>query len=185
MWARVGDGDSAHTVLNDHVLHGLATNLFNARSVFQINANFGVTAGIAEMLLQSHDGAIHLLPALPDVWKDGKITGLRARGGFLIESMEWKDGELVRIEIKSILGGNCRIRSYRELALVGKGEIQKASSKNENTFYQTNKTKEPIISKGVDLKQYPLKERYLCGIETKAGEAFILRDYKIYEMIVE
>lgn len=174
LWARVGDGDSAHSVLNDHVMHGLATNLFNARSVFQIDANFGATAGIAEMLLQSHGAAIQLLPALPGVWKDGKISGLKARGGFLIESMEWKDGELVRTEIKSTLGGKCRIQSYSELELLGDGKLQKANGKNENIFYQTTETKEPIISQGADLKQYALKESYLYDIETKAGEKIIL-----------
>ncbi|NND07643.1 MAG: glycoside hydrolase family 95 protein [Saprospiraceae bacterium] len=174
LWARVGNGDQAYTALSNHVMHGLNPNLFNGRRVFQIDANFGATAGIAEMLLQSHNDEIHLLPALPEAWPNGSITGLRARGGFLIESMEWKDGELARIEIKSILGGKCRIRSYGQLELVGDAQLQKAKSENEHTLYQTTETREPIISKGADSKQYALKECYLYDMKTKEGEAFVL-----------
>ena len=75
LWARLGDGDRAHNVLNNHVMPRLTANLFNERSVFQIDANFGATAGIAEMLLQSHGGEIHLLPALTEGLADRQRQG--------------------------------------------------------------------------------------------------------------
>lgn len=109
LWARVGDGDSAYTALNDHVMHGLAPNLFNARSVFQIDANFGATAGVAEMLLQSHNNEIHLLPALPKAWPAGAVRGLLARGGLEVD-MEWEEGELIQCKIKSLHGKPFTIR---------------------------------------------------------------------------
>src|SRR5690606_8698093 len=123
---RLMDGNHDYKIVNNMltILNGdnkegrTYPNMFTAHPPFQIDGNFGLTAGVAEMLIQSHDGAVHLLPALADVWHTGSVSGIKARGGFEID-MNWTGGDLKNVTVKSSIGGNLRLRTY--VPLRGKG----------------------------------------------------------------
>jgi alpha-L-fucosidase 2 len=113
-FARIRDGEQAHYYVKRLVDKNAMANLMDDYSgghskVFQIEANFGGTAGIAEMLLQSHAGEIDLLPALPEAWADGSVTGLKARGGFVVD-ISWRDGALTEAVVHSLKGEPCVVR---------------------------------------------------------------------------
>lgn len=117
MWARLRDGEEAGKNVQAILEKSTSINLFDMHPPFQIDGNFGACAGIVEMLLQSHSGVIYLLPALPEIWKKGWITGIKARGNFEID-ITWENGAVINFVIRSIRGNGCMIQSPNQLRFV-------------------------------------------------------------------
>jgi alpha-L-fucosidase 2 len=180
-WAKMLDGNHAYKLIQNQLSPvgtnegggGTFNNLFDAHPPFQIDGNFGCTSGITEMLMQSEDGDLNLLPALPDVWKSkGSISGLRARGGFDVVSVVWKDGQVIKAVIKSILGGNLRLRLPNEIKMLDGKKMKMAVGDNHNPFYQTEKIAEPIISEKAKITLPDLKQTWWYDISTQAGKTY-------------
>jgi alpha-L-fucosidase 2 len=189
LWARFLNGNHAYKLMTDQISlvekcdynhidfdgkGGTYPNMFDACPPFQIDGNFGFTAGVVEMLMQSHDGAIQVLPALPDAWKNGIVKGLCARGGFEIKEMEWKDGIISKLVIKSKLGGNCRIRSYTTLKVDGKTKLDIARGENTNPFYQVPKIRKPLISGKAKLNTVQIKNSFVYDLSTNPGKTYFI-----------
>lgn len=184
-WARQKDGDHTMKLINmllTPVEHGndspqyssgggVYHNLFDAHPPFQIDGNYGATAGIAEMLVQSHSGAIELLPALPASFASGYVKGLRARGGFDIEEMRWENNQLVYARIKSNIGGNCRIRTWQEVELK-EGALTEAEGDNPNPLFRFVKAGTPEIVDTAALPEIEINLGYLYDFPTEKGGVY-------------
>lgn len=121
IWARLHDGDRSYSILKGMLQAQFANNLFDLHPPFQIDGNFGYAAGICEMIVQSHIGDVHLLPALPSAWATGSVKGIRARKGFVLD-VEWRDARLQKCTLLSELGQRCRLRTQQPVTVSCKGK---------------------------------------------------------------
>lgn len=184
LWARLLDGNRALKLIGDQIklvtntsgeAGGTYPNMFDAHPPFQIDGNFGFTSGIAEMLMQSHDGSVFVLPALPNAWPQGEVTGLVARGGFIVD-MKWQKGQISYLKIHSRLGGNLRIRSYAPLPPAQGFNQTAAIAANPNPFYQLPAIKPALKHTALNLPQLSLADSYLTDVATQAGQSYVWRE---------
>lgn len=184
-WARLRDGNHAYKILSDAFTYinpletrdamsggGTYANLFDAHPPFQIDGNFGATAGMTELLLQSHNGELALLPALPDVWKNGSIRGIKARGNFTV-AINWKEGKLSKATITSNLGGLCRVSAPYPIKVVEvtSKALAGTNTNSLNTSYGLPPYKKDEQAKLVSLE---VPKEYTIEFDTKKGGVYTI-----------
>jgi alpha-L-fucosidase 2 len=185
-WARLHDGEHAYKILSAAFNYidpnekretmgggGTYPNLFDAHPPFQIDGNFGATAGITEMLLQSHDGAITLLPALPSAWSNGSVKGIKARGNFTLE-LQWSNGQLQNGRIFSGSGGNCRLRTSKEVRIV-EAVAYVAKGKNVNSLVMGYGQQPPFEkNQSAQLVTLNASKMYTIDFNTEKGKWYTI-----------
>lgn len=175
LWARTKRGNRTYSVLNALLKSGTATNLWDLHPPFQIDGNLGGTAGIAEMLLQSHEGYIAPLPAIPDAWENGSYTGLVARGNFEV-SAAWENKNAKTFNIKSNAGGNCRIGYFD----IKNAKVKTASGEEINFSIENNDLISFETTKGETYIIYNLSEKeYIVPASEIKAEQISKNDFKI------
>jgi alpha-L-fucosidase 2 len=184
-WARLQDGNHAYKILSDAFTYidptvtrdamsggGTYPNLFDAHPPFQIDGNFGATAGFTEMLLQSHNGELALLPALPDAWKNGSIRGIKGRGNFTV-AIDWKEGKLSKATIVAVLGGPCRISAPYPIKIMEVAS-KKASGSNANRLNTSYGQPPYEKSQQAKLTELQIPERYTIDFVTEKGKTYTI-----------
>ncbi len=187
LWARLLDGNRAMKLLKNQLTpignnHGQGEhsggtypNLFDAHPPFQIDGNFGCTAGIAEMFIQSHDGFVFILPALADVLKTGHVKGLKARGGFEFD-IAWENNKITSLIVKSTLGGNLRLRLYNTMIPENFAlEVKEAKGNNQNPFFTVPEIIKPIISATAAFKGNSINATRVYDLKTEKGMKYLIR----------
>ncbi|MFC6098897.1 glycoside hydrolase family 95 protein [Olivibacter domesticus] len=184
-WARLQDGNHAYKILKDALRYidpklekeqmsggGAYPNLFDAHPPFQIDGNFGATAGMTEMLLQSHAGEIQLLPALPDAWPTGSIKGIKARGNFTVD-IDWNQGNLRNATIEANVGGNCRLRTPIPVKVV---EITTKTAQGNNGNVLTQEPEELLYKRNgtASLQKLNIKDTYVLDFQTEKGKRYTI-----------
>jgi alpha-L-fucosidase 2 len=186
-WARALDGNHAFKLIRDQLTPvgtiegggGTYNNLFDAHPPFQIDGNFGCTSGIAEMIMQSADGALHLIPALPKEWTSGSVQGLRARGGFELVELQWKDHKVEKAIVKSTLGGVLRVRVPNNIRLDKGIALTAAVAENPNPFYYVESIPAPIVAPSQGSMAAPtVPQTKTYEVQTVAGQLYTFSNSK-------